>query len=695
MRNLQRAPKGQLANMRKNKDTGDAAATENPQNLESTQDSKQQTRSDLLSAMAAAAASRKGLQAKDPSTSKQVTKINSDAITGEKDKKVEKKTCGVETGVGYDSSPGNQDTGSEVQKFVYNESEPSFDLCTQSIQSEKEKVQKKDTAFSKSPGAGEAGGAGAQKDTSISGDPHAQAASKQQEDILEVHDHGLLLTNSDTVSQTRNVTVTVLAQQKQLNVSAILVNDKRIVGVTGSHEIVETRVSKSSEANAIGAEEQVPQVTNLSKEGEQAKPSSVTVVGTHSTMGFALDKPSENAVREEPNSAFKHRPVHTTEVTSKEANDEPTGASMDIESLERLGKKSTESQSEIQNEKARQIHIGVSDVRDSETQTLSPAVTVENRSTLESTSVPHTNSDQSSPIGAFQSERSVTTAERNTLPLSSKDETQMTAQRGPLPGMEGVSSVPSSLQPKQAPSERMESEQNKALTNSFDDVSVADSIPKQTTEVRMSKTWTDGEDITNWMPWAGEVIKACDSDSVVGFEIPRDLNDGMEFDDDSTVASSASFASNYDDLSVTSGFNTPGKITPLQSTTTLPFEPYFDYGKQSPKQFFGGVEGRLQTSLSFNDSRSTTVNPSHLPFQRFDTAKLSGGTSTPPRHYVGLDSGLSFGADVGFDGGLGGFGAISNIDDNDDNGMHSSKTGTESKRKNAWFPWGGGGGGGH
>lgn len=270
----------------------------------------------------------------------------------------------------------------------------------------------------------------------------------------------------------------------------------------------------------------------------------------------------------------------------------------------------------------------------------------------------------------------------------------------------------------------LEDDQSEMLRQNFDDSSVAqiaDRLHKKPTEARMSTSWTEGDNITNWMGWADQVIKASDSDSVVGFEMPRDLNDPNDFDDDSTIASHSSYASSYfDDLSVASGIQTPGRVSSYISfdipAVDSSFDPYYD-DAETPEYMKPGISGarditpaKVAASILFEDSPPTSVDIAlgdHQGYAPYETA-LPPSTLHFAGDEVGLDAGLAFGADVGFDDGLGGFGGMDSFNDVGDDRLSGleipssaahlerdrepENKDTENRRKNnSWFPWAGGG----
>ncbi|CAJ1948777.1 unnamed protein product [Cylindrotheca closterium] len=698
---LQPKPKGKkVLNIPKERDIGGTTTRGNLQTIKSTRHSKQQTRSDLLLAMAAAAASRKGRQFSgvQPSATAQAKKINSNVNT-------EKMVGGVETGGLDENVLGNQETcpaPSTAPLQPADQSESSIDvLHMQKTESKKEEMNRsissKATKTSLpldtnmiTPATRGIGQKNCDKNkTSPSVDLQKCRPAKQREDFVDIKNDLHPLTNSNPVPN-HSVTVANTAESGcGKSLTTVFDNGKIGIEKTKPQNGMEKGAQEHQKATEPQTEGQLP--TNRSNSVHQGEPSLLNTKGMQNTIEFSMGKPSDGT--EQKRQAGPHpvpvpsqRKPQTTENVMKEASEDITRAILDPSTQPQANEAA--GHDEKTTETIMLMHtIETLDSRHSQGPIALQAGSVESFSEPRTQGSKVLNikldKERSAVDPTYQPETSLLMEKKTSSQslFGTNDPKPMKEQTRSTSAVESVLSAPLSLQLIEA----------KKRTESFYDISVVDSIPQEGMEVGMSQTWTDGEDITNWMPWAGEVIKACDSDSVVGFEMPRDLNDGAEFDDDSTIASSTSFASYYDDISVGSGLNTPGKMAPPHHPTT-PFDPYFDNVEQPPNQFMIHTRGRPATSMLFDDSQPPTVNLSQPPFQRFDSAKLPGGTSTP-RDDVGLKPGLSFGADVGFDDGLGGFGAISNIDNNNEDGRDISKAGTESKRKNAWFPWGGGSGG--
>eukprot|EP00980_Cylindrotheca_fusiformis_P027235 scaffold19459_cov135-Cylindrotheca_fusiformis.AAC.3 len=267
-------------------------------------------------------------------------------------------------------------------------------------------------------------------------------------------------------------------------------------------------------------------------------------------------------------------------------------------------------------------------------------------------------------------------------------------------------------------------DQSEMLRQNYDDSSVAqiaDRLHRTPMGARMSTNWTEGDNITNWMGWADQIVKASDTDSVLGFEMPRDLNDGnFDFDDDSTIASHTSYASSYyDDMSVASGIQTPGRVSSFISfdnqdmaAMDTSFDPYYEnvetqeHSTSGPAGATGITPAKVAASILFEDSPPTSVEfglGDHQGYRQYETGALPMNIPFAGEE-VGLDTGLTFGPDVGFDDGLEGFGGTESFNDFGENGLSGlgmpstsnpeseqepGKKDTESKRK--WFPWAGGG----
>jgi hypothetical protein len=268
-----------------------------------------------------------------------------------------------------------------------------------------------------------------------------------------------------------------------------------------------------------------------------------------------------------------------------------------------------------------------------------------------------------------------------------------------------------------------DSEDNRSemLRQNFDDSSVAQlafQLKKEHDEAGMQESWTEGDNITNWMGWADQVIKRSDSDSVVGFELPRDLNDGVDFDDDSTIAS---YASNYDDISVASSFQTPqisayiSMDSSAKAQATSSFDPYFEESERIADPETSGTTvssgitpAKVAASILFEES------PGEPDSRQAQDLPLDLPTSLPlVGRDVGFDAGLSFGTGVGLDhglsgfgggretsnygdDGLGGFGGVDSFNYGDYNTLETDAQPEEKEpenknRKSTWFSWGGGG----
>jgi hypothetical protein len=211
------------------------------------------------------------------------------------------------------------------------------------------------------------------------------------------------------------------------------------------------------------------------------------------------------------------------------------------------------------------------------------------------------------------------------------------------------------------------------LRQNFDDSSVAliaNNLQKRLVDSKLSDSWVEGETITNWMGWADDILKASDTESVMGFEMSRDLD--TDFDDDSTIGT---YYDAYDDVSVAST-TTPSKVSP-----------YFpSAGAITP--------AKVAASILFNDSPASSVEdltPGKSNAHKGHEQDLINMGLTFVADDIGLAAGLSFGGDdVGFDDGLGfgnedglsGFG-IPNM-------IPPPREPKSPEKKKTWFPWGGG-----
>lgn len=280
------------------------------------------------------------------------------------------------------------------------------------------------------------------------------------------------------------------------------------------------------------------------------------------------------------------------------------------------------------------------------------------------------------------------------------------------------------------------------LRQNYDDSSVAimaDRFEKKA--IDGPTNWNEGGGISDFIGWANQAIQASDTESVRGFEISRNLDDHHDFDDDSTIATYYD-----DDASIVSS----SMMTPMQRDgpyvsfgqfgdfgqgdtshsydqgTRLPYDAQYDarYETQIDDQYGGeyddnvpSVTAKVAASILFNDSETdSSVENSHTaPTGGVRSNAILGRDSelvdmALTFNDVGLDAGLSFGADVGFDDGLG-FGGIDDglsgfgVPSSQGHGMPSSLLsygdqhgvdsfgddgGMSDKRKSGskWFQWG-------
>jgi hypothetical protein len=220
-----------------------------------------------------------------------------------------------------------------------------------------------------------------------------------------------------------------------------------------------------------------------------------------------------------------------------------------------------------------------------------------------------------------------------------------------------------------------QSRRTETLRENFDDSSVAliaDNLQKRPIDSPLSDSWREGETITNWMGWADEIIKASDTESVMGFEVSRDLDSLTDFDDDSTIGT---YYDAYDDVSVAST-TTPSRVSSYFSST----------GAITP--------AKVAASILFDDSPASPVEdltPGRSNAHRGHEQDLINMGLSFVADDIGLDAGLSFGGDdVGFDDGLGfgnedglsGFGIPTMIP--------PPREPKSPEKKKTWFPWGGG-----
>ena len=199
----------------------------------------------------------------------------------------------------------------------------------------------------------------------------------------------------------------------------------------------------------------------------------------------------------------------------------------------------------------------------------------------------------------------------------------------------------------------------------FDDSSVALLDDKRPVDARMTDSWVLGDTIPNWMGWANQVIKASDTDSVVGFEESMDLKD---FDDDSTIATF------MDDVTVAS-------VTPAKVASSILYD---DDEEDIPSV----TPAKVAATILFNDSPVTsldgTPSKSNVHRKPADELGLDAGLTFGVKE-VGLLDGLSFGVDAGLTFGVDEFG----IEPGTDEASREENEGSLSPLKVAkWFKWG-------
>jgi hypothetical protein len=177
----------------------------------------------------------------------------------------------------------------------------------------------------------------------------------------------------------------------------------------------------------------------------------------------------------------------------------------------------------------------------------------------------------------------------------------------------------------------------------FDESSIAvtpfGSGEKRQGSSRMSDTWARGDTIQSQMDWANKVLSSSDTDSVANFEVSMDL-DLNDFDDDSTVATTATY---QDDSSVTSA-------TPAKVAASILFD------DSSEEDNFAVTPAKVAASILFTDSPASSADntPAKSNANRGRFSEDSGLDTGYYDYYedAGLDAGLSFGGDVGLDDGL-------------------------------------------
>jgi len=161
---------------------------------------------------------------------------------------------------------------------------------------------------------------------------------------------------------------------------------------------------------------------------------------------------------------------------------------------------------------------------------------------------------------------------------------------------------------------------------------------------------TGGNGISDYMGWANQAIKASDTESVRGFEAPRNIVDNYDHDDESTIATNFD-----DDASIVTAMTTP-----QNHNYTERGDDYNNHNNDHPDGIYNSQEyhdsyGRnnddsvIDMPVSFNNICGVDAR---LSFG--DGGSLEDGTET-----YGVGSGDLFGVDdgIGGFGGLGGFGS--------------------------------------
>eukprot|EP00934_Nitzschia_sp_Nitz4_P006014 Nitzschia sp. Nitz4//scaffold124_size66437//25636//38731//NITZ4_006111-RA/size66437-processed-gene-0.6-mRNA-1//1//CDS//3329534552//6004//frame0 len=196
---------------------------------------------------------------------------------------------------------------------------------------------------------------------------------------------------------------------------------------------------------------------------------------------------------------------------------------------------------------------------------------------------------------------------------------------------------------------------NVPMSPEMDESSVAimaNNLQKRALDSHMSESWTKGDTIQNFMGWADQAIRASDSESVRNFETSMDLNDGYDFDDESTIATY------QDDVSVMS-WNTQSQNSATGSQfrgiENMPDmeQPMIDSTSNSVV-----TPAKVAASILFNDSPVSSVELAG-PGAVGRTTQLPELDNVDPRlsyqpNNFGLDAGLAYAMeDAGLDDGLG------------------------------------------
>merc|ERR1712238_67768 len=156
--------------------------------------------------------------------------------------------------------------------------------------------------------------------------------------------------------------------------------------------------------------------------------------------------------------------------------------------------------------------------------------------------------------------------------------------------------------------------------------------------------------ISDYMGWANQAIRASDTESVRGFEAPRNIVENYDHDDESTIATNFD-----DDASIVTAMTTPQSHNYAERG-----DDYNNHGNDHPDEVYNNQE----YYDSYGGSNDDTVIDMPVSFNNVCgvDARLSfgdGGSLEDGTEIYGVGGGDLFGVDdgIGGFGGLGGFGS--------------------------------------
>ena len=185
------------------------------------------------------------------------------------------------------------------------------------------------------------------------------------------------------------------------------------------------------------------------------------------------------------------------------------------------------------------------------------------------------------------------------------------------------------------------------LRQNNDESSVALMAENLQKEPMLGNAWNQGGGISDYIGWANQAIKASDTESVRDFENARD----MVYDDQSTIATNmddSTYATNFDDGTIATNMDDSTHVTNYDDDASIASEmaPRNDLGYSRGGEEYFNSEQYSNYDGDTNDPYSYTMAPDHTQ-NPYGDALIN-----MPLEFnqdQGLDNGLSFGGDDGFD----------------------------------------------